>query len=54
MTAKKPAAKKTAPKRLTATQIKRIHELSAKGQSQRQIAKAVKCSRSAVWAHLQK
>lgn len=41
-------------KKLTAKQIAKIKALHKKGLSERAIAKEVKCSRSAVWDHLQK
>jgi biotin operon repressor len=41
-------------KNLTAKQIAKIKALHKQGKSERAIAKVVKCSRSAVWYHLQK
>lgn len=40
--------------KLSKQQIARIKELVRQGRSERQIAKAVGCSRSAVWYHKQK
>lgn len=41
-------------KKLSEKKIKKIKTLYLKGWSQRKTAKAVGCSRSAVWYHLQK
>ncbi len=41
-------------RRLTKKQIERIHLLAARGFSEREIAKKMDCSRSAVWYWLQR
>ena len=47
-------SKNKTSKKLTNKQIERIFSLSQKGLSQREIAKKIGRSRSAVWYHLTK